>query len=93
MDGEAWGYVDTEKYEIHMFSGVDDAFYAENLFHEIIHVALDQANLGDDDCLPEKLNNEFLTGAISNCLWLLRNLNPHLFEDLFKQTTQPTIST
>ena len=78
-----YGDVDFEKGIIRVHPLDNEEEYKNTLLHEIIHVGYHMFGLGDDDDLPG-INNEFLTLITANFLRLFTNLNPELFDYLFK---------
>lgn len=82
-DGHAvWGLSDFDALKIKVYVGqkATEEQIRHTVLHELVHLALFMSGLDEDEDIPVKLNNEFITKTISNQLMILINLNPIILE-------------
>lgn len=80
-DSKCWGKTDFDAGIIQLDAAMRGDLFRETLLHEITHILLENAGLGDyDDCdVPPALSNERMTVLISRTLLQAMNYNPDLF--------------
>lgn len=80
---EEWAHTDFAKFQIVINQCPNEEMLKSSLLHEIMHVALWNIGLGEDEDIPQQMTNEFMVMAVSNQIMTFKNLNKEVFNYIF----------